>query len=118
MGTSMHGRGGGGKSGVWAAGWRYISAKKNEPEWLLEFRLKAYRKWLTMEEPNWGHLKYDKVDYQNIIYFAAPKKKEKASLDEVDPEILETFNKLGCKVSRTVFFPSELKKNGSLSGKC
>ena len=74
---------------------RYISAKKNEPDWLLEFRLKAYRKWLTMEEPNWGHLKYDKVDYQDIIYFAAPKKKEKASLDEVDPEILETFNKLG-----------------------
>ena len=74
---------------------RYISAKKNEPDWLLDFRLKAYRKWLTMEEPNWGHLKYDKVDYQDIIYFAAPKKKEKASLDEVDPEILATFNKLG-----------------------
>ena len=49
---------------------RYISKKKNEPDWLLEFRLKAYRKWLTMEEPNWAHLKYDKVDYQDIIYFA------------------------------------------------
>ena len=74
---------------------RYISAKKNEPDWLLEFRLKAYRKWLTMEEPSWAHLKYDKVDYQDIIYYAAPKKKELKSLDEVDPELLDTFNKLG-----------------------
>ena len=75
---------------------RLISKKKNEPEWLLEFRLNAFRKWQTMEEPNWGHLKYDKVDYQDIIYYAAPKQKElKKSLDEVDPELLATFDKLG-----------------------
>ncbi|MBQ0016807.1 MAG: Fe-S cluster assembly protein SufB [Bacteroidales bacterium] len=75
---------------------RLISAKKNEPEWLLRFRLDAYRRWQTMEEPQWGHLKYDKVDYQDIIYYAAPKQQEqKKSLDEVDPELLATFNKLG-----------------------
>ena len=75
---------------------RLISKKKNEPEWLLEFRLKAFRKWQTMEEPEWGHLKYDKVDYQDIIYYAAPKQKElKKSMDEVDPELLATFDKLG-----------------------
>jgi len=75
---------------------RFISARKNEPEWLLEFRLKAYRYWLTMEEPEWAHLNYPKVDYSEIIYYAAPKKKkELASLDEVDPELLDTFNKLG-----------------------
>ncbi len=75
---------------------RLISAKKNEPEWLLEFRLKAYRRWLTMEEPDWAHLKIPKIDFQDIIYYAAPKKKkELGSLDEVDPELLDTFNKLG-----------------------
>ena len=74
---------------------RYISAKKNEPEWLLDFRLKAYRKWLTMEEPDWAHLNYKKVDYQDIIYFAAPKKKQLQSMDEVDPEVRATFDKLG-----------------------
>lgn len=56
---------------------RLISKKKNEPDWLLEFRLNAFRKWQTMEEPEWGHLKYDKVDYQDIIYYAAPKQQEK-----------------------------------------
>ncbi|MCQ2273641.1 MAG: Fe-S cluster assembly protein SufB [Bacteroidales bacterium] len=75
---------------------RIISQKKNEPEWLLEFRLKAFRKWQTMEEPEWGHLNYEKVDYQDIIYYAAPKQQEKKkSLDEVDPELLATFDKLG-----------------------
>lgn len=75
---------------------RYISSKKNEPEWLLEFRLKAFRHWLTMKEPNWAHLHHPPIDYQDIIYYAAPKKKkELKSLDEVDPELLETFNKLG-----------------------
>ncbi len=75
---------------------RFISAKKNEPEWLLEFRLKAYRYWLTIEEPNWAHLEHAPIDYNDIIYYAAPKKKkELKSLDEVDPELLETFNKLG-----------------------
>jgi len=75
---------------------RFISAKKNEPEWLLEFRLNAYRKWLGMTEPTWAHLHHPPINYQDIIYYAAPKKKkELASLDEVDPELIETFNKLG-----------------------
>lgn len=75
---------------------RYISSRKNEPEWLLEFRLKSYRHWLTMKEPTWAHISYPKIDFQDIIYYAAPKpKKELSSLDEVDPELIKTFNKLG-----------------------
>jgi Fe-S cluster assembly protein SufB len=75
---------------------RFISAKKKEPEWLLEFRLKAYRHWLTLTEPSWAHLHHPPINYQEIIYYAAPKrKKELKNLDEVDPELLETFNKLG-----------------------
>lgn len=80
---------------------RLISAKKNEPEWMLEFRLKAYRQWLKMAEPNyWANITYPKVDYQDIIYYSAPKQKEqKQSLDEVDPELLRTFEKLGIPLS-------------------
>ncbi len=75
---------------------RFISAKKEEPEWMLEFRLKAFRHWQTLEEPEWAHLHYPAVDFQDIHYFAAPKKKPQLnSLDEVDPELLETFDKLG-----------------------
>src|SRR5450830_767973 len=75
---------------------RLISKKKSEPEWLLEFRLSAYRHWLTMEEPAWANVSYPKIDFQDIIYFAQPKpKKQLASLDEVDPELLRTFEKLG-----------------------
>lgn len=75
---------------------RLISAKKNEPDWLLQFRLKAYRYWLTLEMPNWALLKIPPIGYQDIIYYAAPKKKEgPASMEEVDPELLKTFNKLG-----------------------
>ncbi|KGN69029.1 cysteine desulfurase [Porphyromonas gulae] len=75
---------------------RLISAKKEEPEWLLEFRLNAYRHWLTMKEPDWAHLNIPPIDYQDIIYYAAPKKKKgPKSLDEVDPELLKTFDKLG-----------------------
>ena len=75
---------------------RYISQKKNEPEFMLEFRLKAYRHWLTMKQPDWAHLTIDPIDFQSIIYYAAPKKKaEYSSLDEVDPELIATFNKLG-----------------------
>ena len=75
---------------------RFISAKKNEPEWLLEFRLIAFRHWLTLDEPNWALIDYPPINFQNIIYYAAPKKKkELESLDEVDPELLDTFNKLG-----------------------
>lgn len=75
---------------------RFISAKKNEPEFMLEFRLKAYRHWLTMKMPGWANLKVAPIDFQDIIYYAAPKKKKQlAGLDEVDPELLDTFNKLG-----------------------
>ncbi len=75
---------------------RFISAKKKEPEWLLDFRLKAYRHWLTMKQPGWAHLNIPPIDFQDIIYYAAPKKQQElSSLDEVDPDLLETFNKLG-----------------------
>ena len=75
---------------------RLISKKKEEPDWLLEFRLKAFRHWLTLKQPNWGHLDLPEIDYQDIIYYAAPRKRqEKQSLDEVDPELLATFDKLG-----------------------
>ncbi len=76
---------------------RFISAKKGEPEWLLEFRLKAYRHWLTMAEPAWANVHYTQPDFQKIVYYSAPKRKEAkyASLDEVDPELLRTFEKLG-----------------------
>ena len=75
---------------------RLISGKKNEPEWLLEFRLQAYRHWLTMREPAWPNVKYPKIDFQDISYYSAPKAKKKlASMDEVDPELLRTFEKLG-----------------------
>ncbi|SMD18089.1 Fe-S cluster assembly protein SufB [Pedobacter nyackensis] len=75
---------------------RLISHKKNEPEWMLEWRLKAYAYWLTLEEPTWANIKYPVIDYQDIIYYAAPKpKKQLNSLDEVDPELLSTFEKLG-----------------------
>ena len=75
---------------------RLISAKKEEPEYLLDFRLNAFRKWIKMKEPNWAGLGYKKIDYQDIIYYSAPKQKEKiSSLDEVDPKLLETFDKLG-----------------------
>ena len=79
---------------------RMISAKKNEPQWMLEWRLKAYRGWLTMEEPRWQNVRYEPIDYQDIIYYAAPKPKESlASLDEVDPEVLAMFNKLGISLA-------------------
>ena len=75
---------------------KLISQKKNEPKWLLNWRLKAYNHWIKMEEPKWSNLKYEKIDFQNICYYSAPKKKKKLkSLDEVDPELLKTYNKLG-----------------------
>ncbi len=73
---------------------RYISAKKNEPEWMLEWRLDAFRRWLTMEEPTWARVSYPKIDFQDYYYYAQPKAKPK-SLDEIDPEILATYDKLG-----------------------
>ena len=80
---------------------RLISAKKNEPEFMLEFRLKAYKKWQTMKEPEWADVNYPKIDYQDIVYYSAPKQqKEKLnSLEEVDPTLLETFEKLGIPLS-------------------
>lgn len=75
---------------------RQLSLKKEEPPFLLEFRLKAFAKWQTMQEPTWGHIRYPKIDYQNISYYSAPKKKQSLeSLDELDPEILKTFERLG-----------------------
>ncbi|MCH8029687.1 MAG: Fe-S cluster assembly protein SufB [Candidatus Dadabacteria bacterium] len=74
---------------------RQISAKKNEPEFMLKWRLKAYRHWLTLKEPEWGNIRYPRIDYQGISYFSAPKKTGLESLDEVDPELLETYEKLG-----------------------
>jgi Fe-S cluster assembly protein SufB len=76
---------------------RALSAKKDEPEWMLEWRLKAYRHWLTMKEPTWANIKYDPIDYQSVSYYAAPKSKGDgpASLEDIDPEILRTYEKLG-----------------------
>ena len=75
---------------------RFISNKKEEPEWMLEWRLKAYKHWLTMEEPNWAKVGYEKIDYQDLYYYAAPKSMDRPkSLDEVDPELLKTYEKLG-----------------------
>ena len=110
---------------------RIISSKKQEPEWLLNWRLKAYKQWLKMEEPDWSKLNYEDIDFQSISYYAAPKQKEKLkSLDEVDPELLDTYNKLGIpleeqkmlanvavdavfdSVSVTTTFKEELEKHG------
>ncbi|MEA3497345.1 MAG: Fe-S cluster assembly protein SufB [Bacteroidota bacterium] len=77
---------------------RYISKVKNEPDFLLEYRLKAYKKWQTMKQPNWAHLNFPTIDFQAISYYASPKKKNLKSLDEVDPELLDTFNKLGISI--------------------
>ncbi len=79
---------------------RFISAKKEEPSWLLEWRLKAYRHWTTMKEPNWANIHYPKPNYEDIIFYSAPKKKKTAnSLDEVDPELLKTFERLGISLT-------------------
>ncbi len=79
---------------------RFISAKKNEPEWLLEWRLKAYRQWLTMTEPKWPNVTYPEINYQDVIYYSAPKQKiAPNSLDEIDPELRKTFEKLGISLT-------------------
>src|SRR6476469_10654677 len=84
---------------------RLISKKKNEPEWLLEWRLKAFRLWLTMKEPTWQNVKYDPINYQDISYYSAPKKKKVLnSLDEVDPEVKRTFDKLGIPLEEQKIF--------------
>nr|MBX2841958.1 Fe-S cluster assembly protein SufB [Flammeovirgaceae bacterium] len=79
---------------------RLISAKKEEPEWMLEWRLKAYNTWLKMKEPDWANVNFPKIDFQDIIYYSAPKQKVKPkSLDEIDPELLKTFEKLGISIT-------------------
>ncbi len=80
---------------------RFISAKKNEPEWMLEWRLDAYRRWIKMEEPAWARVNYPKIDFQDFYYYAAPKGdgEKPKSLDEIDPELLRTYEKLGIPLS-------------------
>ncbi|HEY4124234.1 MAG TPA: Fe-S cluster assembly protein SufB, partial [Rhizomicrobium sp.] len=79
---------------------RYISAKKGEPDWMLEWRLGAFRRWVSMREPTWAKVHYPPIDYQNAYYYAAPKNTpKKQSLDEVDPKLLETYKKLGIPLS-------------------
>src|ERR1700744_2400568 len=73
---------------------RFISGKKSEPEWMLKWRLDAYKRWLTMQEPKWAKVEYGPIDYQDLYYYSAPKKAPQ-SLDEIDPEILRTYEKLG-----------------------
>src|SRR5450631_3921792 len=97
---------------------RFISAKKNEPAWMLEWRLEAYRRWLTMTEPNWARVNYPKIDYQDLYYYSAPKpKKTIGSLDEVDPEILKTYEKLGIPLREVEMLEGVVHKDGeSASG--
>ncbi|MBV5268760.1 MAG: Fe-S cluster assembly protein SufB [Afipia sp.] len=90
---------------------RFISAKKNEPEWMLAWRLEAYRRWLTMEEPTWARVDYPKIDYQDLYYYSAPKRKELASLDEVDPEILRTYEKLGIPLREQEMLAGVVRKD-------
>ncbi|CAM5406052.1 FeS cluster assembly protein sufB OS=Afipia felis OX=1035 GN=sufB PE=3 SV=1 [Afipia felis] len=91
---------------------RFISAKKNEPAWMLEWRLEAFRRWQTMEEPTWARVEYPKIDYQDLYYYAAPKKKkEVASLDEIDPEILKTYEKLGIPLREVEVLEGVVRKD-------
>ncbi len=96
---------------------RFISAKKNEPEWMLKWRLDAYRRWLTMSEPTWARVKYGPIDYQGIYYYSAPKKKDgPKSLDEIDPEILETYRKLGIPLREQEILAGVQKADGDGAG--
>ena len=91
---------------------RFISAKKGEPDWMLQWRLEAFRRWLTMEEPDWARVHYPKIDYQDLYYYSAPKKKELASLDEVDPEILKTYEKLGIPLREVEMLEGVVRPEG------
>jgi len=96
---------------------RFISGKKNEPEWMLAWRLDAYRRWLTMREPLWARVKYGPIDYQNIYYYSAPKKKDgPTSLDEIDPEILKTYEKLGIPLREVAVLEGVQKPEGTGEG--
>ncbi len=92
---------------------RFISAKKNEPAWMLEWRLEAYRRWLTMTEPTWARVDYPKIDFQDLYYYSAPKpKKTLSSLDEIDPEILKTYEKLGIPLREVEMLEGVVRKEG------
>jgi Fe-S cluster assembly protein SufB len=92
---------------------RFISAKKNEPAWMLEWRLEAYRRWLTMTEPTWARVNYPRIDYQDLYYYSAPKpKKQIGSLDEIDPEILKTYEKLGIPLREVEVLEGVVKPEG------
>src|ERR1700680_194943 len=91
---------------------RFISAKKNEPEWMLAWRLEPYRHWLTMREPTWARVDYPKIDYQDMYYYSAPKRKALASLDEVDPEILKTYEKLGIPLREVEMLEGVVRPEG------
>jgi Fe-S cluster assembly protein SufB len=94
---------------------RFISAKKNEPEWMLAWRLDAYRRWLTMREPAWARVSYPKIDFQDLYYYAAPKQfKAPKSLDEVDPEILRTYEKLGIPLREQEMLAGVVREDGSV----
>ena len=92
---------------------RFISAKKNEPEWMTEWRLQAFRRWQTMQEPTWARVNYPKIDYQDLHYYAAPKRNELASLDEVDPEILATYERLGIPLKEQAILAGVRQDGGS-----
>src|SRR5690348_11286677 len=95
---------------------RFISAKKNEPDWMLAWRLEAYRRWLTMREPTWARVEYPKIDYQDIYYYAAPKKfTAPKSLADVDPEILKTYEKLGIPLREQEILAGVEKGDGTRS---
>src|ERR1700716_1984573 len=92
---------------------RFISAKKNEPVWMLEWRLEAYRRWLTMTEPQWARVHYPQIDYQDLYYYSAPKpKKQISSLDEIDPEILKTYEKLGIPLREVAVLEGVVRPEG------
>src|SRR5471030_2858250 len=91
---------------------RYISSRKNEPAWMLEWRLQAYRRWLTMSEPKWARVNYPKIDYQDLYYYSAPKKKQIGSLDELDPEILKTYEKLGIPLREVEMLEGVVRPEG------
>ena len=92
---------------------RFISAKKNEPAWMLDWRLEAYRRWLTMREPHWARADYGPIDYQDLYYYSAPKKNPLASLDEVDPEILRTYEKLGIPLREQEMLAGVVRPDGT-----
>jgi Fe-S cluster assembly protein SufB len=94
---------------------RFISAKKNEPAWMLEWRLDAYRRWLTMREPQWARVDYGPLDYQDLYYYSAPKRNALASLDEVDPEILKTYAKLGIPLREQEMLAGVEREDGTRS---